>query len=588
MHYRVLGPIEIEDDGELLPLGGAKQRALLSVLLLHANEVVSRDVLIEDLWGEGGSRGSVHSLEVQVSRLRKVLGASDDQALVTRPTGYQLKVGADELDLLCFEQLLEDGRLALRSTEPEKAAKTLREALSLWRGRAFEDLAYESFAQVEIERLEAQRLEALEERIDADLALGRQASLAAELESLVRQHPLRERLRGQLMLALYLAGRQAEALSVYQDARRELVEELGIEPGHALRELEQAILRQDPELDVQSVPLQSSAVIAEERGGKDQNRRVLLIALVLLGLAAAAAGTAVALLSRNRAGLSGLAANSVGAIEPHTGKIVAEIPVGLRPTEVVAAGKDVWVANFDSGTLSRIDPQTRKVVGVTNAGGTPTGLAAGDGSIWVSNGFAGRVLRVDEQTGKVAATIPVVGHPGAIAVDGNAVWAANPITDTVARIDPNSLQVTTIRVGRGPNGVAVGAGAVWIANGLERTLTRIDSTSGAILRRRIALRFAPRGVSFGEGSVWVTGTAADAVARVDPRTDQSSASIAVGDGPTGIVVLMRRVWVADTFGRSLSEIDPARNKVVRTIGLGHSPEGLSASRGRLWVAAAGR
>jgi DNA-binding SARP family transcriptional activator/DNA-binding beta-propeller fold protein YncE len=581
MYYRVLGPLEIEDHGELLPLGGAKQRALLAVLLLHANEVVSRDVLIEDLWGERGRPGSVHSLEVHVSRLRKVLRKGEDQRLVTQPTGYQLNVAADEVDLLCFERLLEDGRLALRSGGALEASKTLREALSLWRGRAFEDVAYESFAQVEIERLEERRLEALEERIDADLALGHHAELGAELEALVRQHPLRERLRGQLMLALYRSGRQVEALAGYQDARRELVEELGIEPGHALRQLEHAILRQDPTLDPSAVP-DESAVVAERHFA--YRRRSLLIALLVLGLGAAAAGTAVALLSGGEPGLPGLAPDSVGAIEPHSSKIVAEIPVGQRPTELTADDSGVWVGNFDSGTLSRIDPKTRKVVSVTNAGGTPTGLAAGAGSVWVSNGFAGRVLRVDEQSGRVTATIPIEGHPGAIAVDQNAVWVANPITDMVARIDPNSLQVTAIRVGRGPSGVAVGAGSVWVANGLERTLTRIDSASGAVLRRRIALRFAPMGVAFGGGSVWITGTAAGALARVNPKTDQSSATVQVGDGPTQVLVFDQRVWVADTFGRTLAEIDPARDTVIRTIAIGESPEGLASSQGQLWVA----
>jgi len=206
--YRVLGPLEIEAHGELVSLGGAKQRALLAVLLMRANEVVSRDVLIEELWGERGSAASVHSLEVLVSRLRKILHAHDDQVLLTRPTGYVLRVGADELDVSCFERMLQDGREALSSGARGKAARTLREALALWRGKPFEDVGYESFARVEIERLEERRLAALEERIEADLALGKAAELVAELEALVAQNPQRERVRGQLMLALYRCGRQ--------------------------------------------------------------------------------------------------------------------------------------------------------------------------------------------------------------------------------------------------------------------------------------------------------------------------------------------------------------------------------------------
>jgi DNA-binding SARP family transcriptional activator/DNA-binding beta-propeller fold protein YncE len=583
MYYRVLGPLEIEDHGELLPLGGAKQRALLAVLLLHANEVVPRDVLIEDLWGEHGREGSVHSLEVQVSRLRKILRTDHGEALVTRPTGYRLSVDADELDLLCFERLLEDGRLALSSGAARSAAETLREALALWRGRPFEDVGYESFAQVEIERLEERRLAAVEERIEADLALGHHAELVAELEALVRKHPRRERLRSQLMLALYRSDRQSEALNAYQDARRELVDELGIEPSHALRRLEQAILRQDPELEPSAHDRRAAEGIENERF---VDRRLLLLIVLALGLAAAAAGTVVAFVSGGQAGLPAVAPNSVGVIDPHSGKIVAEFPVGQGPTDIAADG-GVWVANFDSGTLSRIDPRTLEVLSVTNAGGTPTGLAAGHGSVWVSNGFAGRVLRVDEQSGKVTGTIPISGHPAAVTADPNAIWVVNPITDSVARIDPNSLQVTTIGVGRGPKGIAAGAGSVWVANGLERTLTRIDSATGAVLRRRIALRFTPSGVAFGEGSVWIAGTSADAIARVNPKTNQSSTSIRVGDGPTRIIVLDRRAWVAETFGRTLTEIDPTGNTFVRTISVGGSPQGLMSSGGRLWVAARG-
>jgi DNA-binding SARP family transcriptional activator/DNA-binding beta-propeller fold protein YncE len=589
MFYKVLGPLEIEAHGELLSLGGPKQRALLAVLLMRANEVVSRDVLIEDLWGEGGSAGSVHSLEVLVSRLRKILHAHDDQVLLTRPTGYVLRVGADELDLNCFERLLQDGRDALGSGAPEQAAKTLREALALWRGKPFEDVAYESFAQVEIERLEERRLAGVEERIEADLALGRDSELVAELEALVAQHPQRERLRGQLMLALYRSGRQAEALTAYQAARRELVEELGIEPGHALRQLERAILRQDPDLRV--APSASAPILGEQvvgvKGRLAGRRRSLLIALALLGLAAAVTGTAVALFSRSEGGLSGVAPDSVGVIDPHSRRIVAETPVGQRPTALAAVGGSLWVANFDSGTLSQVDSRSKKVVNVTNAGGTPTGLAAGDGSVWVSNGFADRVLRIDEHNGRVTATIPIPGHPGAIAVDRNAVWVADTIADTVARIDPDSLQSTTIRVGRGPSGIATGDGSVWVANGLERTLTQIDSATGTVVRPAIALRCAPSSLAFGAGSVWVTCTTADDVERVDPRAGQGTATVRVGRGPTGIAIVDDRVWVADTFGRELSQIDPTEDAVVGAVETGGSPEGLAPVRGELWAAVHG-
>jgi len=243
MEFRLLGPLEVLERDRVLMVGGGKQRALLAVLLLHANEVVSTDRLLDDVWGSSPPATAAKSVQLYVSRLRKVL---DDGRLVTRPPGYVLRVERSELDVACFERLVGEARVA----DPERAARKLREALGLWRGAPLADLAYEPFAQAEIARLEELRLEALEARVDADLAAGRHAGLVGELEALVAEHPLRERLWGQLMLALYRSSRQAEALEAYRGARRELSDELGLEPSADLRRLEQAILRQDASLDL--------------------------------------------------------------------------------------------------------------------------------------------------------------------------------------------------------------------------------------------------------------------------------------------------------------------------------------------------
>ena len=250
MEFLILGPLEARVGGRKLPLGGVKQRSLLAMLLLHAGEPVSSDRLIEALWPGSGRRDSAKALSMAVARLRRVLepaSAGDGyRVLVTRPPGYELRIGPDELDLHRFERLLATARSA---RDPGAAARTLREALGLWRGPPLADLAYEPFCQAEIARLEELRLMALEDRVDADLALGRGAELVAELEALVDEQPLRERLRGQLLVALYRAGRQADALEAYQATRHALVEELGIEPGPRLRELHQAILEQDASLE---------------------------------------------------------------------------------------------------------------------------------------------------------------------------------------------------------------------------------------------------------------------------------------------------------------------------------------------------
>jgi DNA-binding SARP family transcriptional activator len=249
MEFRILGPLEVWNEGGEVALGGPKPRALLAVLLVHPNEVVPADRLIDELWGEDSPERAAAALRVNVSRLRKAL---PEDVLTTRSPGYIVRVEPDELDLHRFERLVDEGRSLLARGLAADASKRVREALLLWRGPALADFAYETFAQTAITRLEEIRLAAVELRVAADLALGRHDELVGELESLVGEQPLRERLRLYLMTALYRSGRQAEALDAYQDARRALVDELGIDPSPALQELEQAILRQDPSLDVEA------------------------------------------------------------------------------------------------------------------------------------------------------------------------------------------------------------------------------------------------------------------------------------------------------------------------------------------------
>ena len=225
MEFRILGPVQVIDDaGRQVVVGGEKQRALLALLLLHANELVSSGRLIEELWGERAPASAGKTLQVHVSRLRRVLtaGGMDGAALATGPGGYVLQLPRDELDATVFEGLLEQGRALSARGDPSGAAARLREALGLWHGSALADLALEEFAQPEIRRLEELRLVAVIERIDADLALGAGAELVGEIEKLIASNPLQERLRGQLMRALYRAGRQADALEVYSERSRRI------------------------------------------------------------------------------------------------------------------------------------------------------------------------------------------------------------------------------------------------------------------------------------------------------------------------------------------------------------------------------
>jgi class 3 adenylate cyclase len=243
------------EDGRRLSLPGGQPRAVLALLLLNANEVVSADRVIDEIWGERPPDTARHALHGYVSRLRKALGPD---ALMTQPGGYAAAVAPDGLDVNRFTAQVEEGR-RVSAADPERGAELLHDALALWRGPALADFTFEPFAQADIVRLEELRLVAQEERIDADLALGRHAGLAAELEALVERHPLRERFRAQLMLALYRSGRQAEALETYHEGRRALVEQLGIDPTPALQRLEKAILTQDESLELPAVTTRPSA-----------------------------------------------------------------------------------------------------------------------------------------------------------------------------------------------------------------------------------------------------------------------------------------------------------------------------------------
>ena len=449
MHVRILGPLEVEDEKAPVALGGQRQRALLAVLVLARGSVVSSDRLIDGLWEEEAPATARNVVQGHVSQLRKAFGGNG--RLETRGHGYVLHLEQGELDVDQFEELFADGRRLLTEDDPAAASGALLEALALWRGPALADFAYEPFASAEAARLEDRRLACLEERIEADLALGRQVDLVPELEGLVRDHPLRERFRGQLMLALYRAGRQAEALDAYQDARRALVDELGIEPGPALQELERQILNQDPGLAPPARVEPPAAPAAESR-----RRRGWLLLVAGLVVLAGAVGAGIWQLTRPDAPqIDIVAGNAVAAIDPATNRLIAQIPVGLSPTAVAVGEGSVWVLNADAQTISRIDPETKRTETFAT-GTTPTELAAGEGAVWIGNGAEQRasaesasawstwsVSRVDPGTGIAGEPVELSAAPGVdiyayrtpgqnrLAVGGGSAWVVNPDPDRV-------------------------------------------------------------------------------------------------------------------------------------------------------------
>ncbi len=584
MDFRILGPLEVLDDERVLDVGGGKQRSVLALLLLHANEVVSSDRLIDELWPGEPPASAAKIIQAHVSRLRKALDGVGEGMLLTRGHGYLLRIEPGQLDRDRFRGLLEDGRAALAADDPDKAAETLRDALALWRGPPLAEFAYDSFAQEEIGRLE-------------DL------------------HPLRERVRGQLMLALYRSGRQAEALEVYRDARRTLADELGLEPSPTLQQLERAILSHDPALQA---PMRRSPRERVRRKG------ALLIAAGAFVLVAAAITVAVIELTGTRAtpGLAFVAADSVGVIDPDTNRIVGQIPVGSAPSRIAFAPSGVWVVSGHDKTVTRIDPASRTALRTFSVGGPPIDVAVSGDAVWLllatSSALAGgpaRLARIDPELNDVVTTVPV-GSPSlgfgsgpvqSLAAGPGALWVAIPASQLgISRIDTATERVSMFSVGSlsfgfnsgtvggGPSasGIAVGAGALWV--GGDAGVIRINPES-RVVSTTIGLGVViPTALAVGEHAIWIaarpgfrccpaetvgTGT----LTRIDPATNSVKAIIPIGGSPAGVAVGEGSVWIADAGTRSVVRVDPKKNRVVARIRVGARPRGIAVGDGSVWI-----
>ena len=635
MEFGILGPLEVSDEGRRVEIGGHKQRALLASLLLHANEVVSLDRLIDELWGETPPPTAAKTLQAQVSRLRRSLNGDEDPAahmrgpLQTRGHGYVLTVEPGQVDADRFQGMLEEARRARAEGKPEEAAEELRRALALWRGPALADFTYESFAQTEIARLDELQLTALEERIEADLALGRHAELIGELEALVARHPLRERLRGQLMLALYRSDRQAEALHVYQEFRLALAEELGLEPSQGLQRLERQILEQDPEL----------AAPARKPGPRPARRRARLLVLAGALLLAAAVGAVAVLLVRDggsetvaarrrsraatracwirgrasswrpspserrpRASPSGKGAS--GCSTPTTGPSRRSIRRSApscgpsararrRPTSLSArarSGSETACARQglrfrracpDSAPESAVVDET---IPLSRASGAALiwvsqdslrpHIAVTDAAVWVVNPDLS-VSRIDPRTNRVVAGVAGVLASSIAAGEGE-VWIVNDRGEVV-EIDPrtNAASKRIPVAAESLTALAVGAGAVWVADPVGGSVWRIDPDPEPILRT-IPLEVGVGGVAFGEGAVWATNEISDEVYRIDPDTNEARVVSRMA-APRGIAVGEGAVWVTSAGPPSAEEALPASSCSKLVYGGAGSPRFLLAS-----------
>ena len=608
VEFGILGPLEVSRCGDVVPLGGPRQRAVLALLLLEANRVVSMDRLAEDVWGGDPPDGWIRTLQTYVFHLRQALepgrargGAGD--VLVTRGRGYLLRVDRVHLDSALFQDGLTAGRAALEAGRYAESAGTFREALDLWRGSVLADLADYAFTRPESARLEELRLVALEARIDADLALGRHATLTAELEQLATEHPLREGLHGQLMLALYRCGRQAEALAAYRRARDQLAEELGIDPGEPLRRLHASILTQDPSLGgvgSRAAPTADHRAHTGKPAVEPQPSRALPIAghhekarnrpgmrfLLALGTALAIVVVAgIGAVARPWAhGPAGLPGSIVGLIGSAGGRGVAGVRVG-SPAGLAYGDGSVWAVDGADGTVSRINPATHAVLQQITVGSAPSAVTVTGGNVWVANSGDGTVSQINAAAGRVVQTITVGNIPVAIASGRSGVWVANEGDGTVDRIDPATGLITRrgVQVGARPDGIAVGPDAVWVANGEDGTVTRIDPASGQP-SGPLPVGSGPAGIAVTPAAVWVTNSLDLTVSKIDPTTDRVIDTIQVGDGPASIVVAGNAVWVSDQFDATLDRIDPHTDRVVRIIHLGSSPQGIVSAGAAPWVA----
>ena len=552
MEFRLLGPLEVCSKGELIVLAGPKQRAILTILLLDANQVVPRSRLLADVWGEQAP-GSEHSLDVHISRLRKALASGGEgDALTRRGRGYLLRVEEGALDLVRFEQRTAAGQQALAEGHPAAAVSLLDEGLSLWRGEPLAEFADQAFAAVELGQLKERRLAALEARVDAALAIGYEAAIIGDLEPLVDANPYRERFRAQLMLALYRAGRQAEALALYADTRRLLIDELGIEPGEQLRELHRAVLAQDPGLQPARSAWNTSAGTGRTRvlppGTPRRSGRRRLSLLSAAGLVAVATALASTLIPGNpnqAAGSATIQPGSVAFIDAQSGRLVGDVPAGPSVGFIRAGLGSVWEME-DSGVLLQIDPRTLHVTGSIAVGVNPGDVAVGKGAVWITDKNSQTLLRISPQYGEIT------------------------------RIRLPSQGLSSPGVG---GGVAIGAGSVWVAQGQSR-IARIDPASGRV-ESTVSVPDA-REVAFGDGAIWVAASDLGTLTKIDPRTGTVVATVRIGPWICCIAVGAGYVWAANNTGIWKLASD---GRVLGTISAPSQIANIYFGDGAMWAAA---
>jgi YVTN family beta-propeller protein len=616
MQLRLLGALDVYNGNGRVSVPSGKPRSLLVLLALHPNEPVSADRIVDALWGETPPASATAIVQTYVSRLRKILG---DGCIETVGHGYRLVLTAGSRDVDLVEQL----RKRSEAETPTQASRSLREALGLFRGQPLADVAHEEFAQAELRRLEELRAALVVERVEADVEAGRHSEVLSELEGLVAARPLDERLRGLLILALYRSGRQADALAAYQDARRTLKEDLGLEPSEGLRDLQRKILAHDPSLagptdartphlpDARTTPRRRAAGVAIGVG-----------AVALLGAALVAGALA---LSKRGPGAVPVPANSVAVIDPTSLEVIASVPVGRRPSLVAATPGVVWVASVGDRVLTRIDSRTFEVLGTVGLGFEPSAIEPVGDALWVAGGHDHALWRVDRDglprvklTFRERYPLPegFERGPAGLASSKHGLWLSHG--QEVTLLDPSTGQARRdVKVG-GPWTAAIEIAGTHALVASERGVETFDpktlevgapvtpffdpvlppgTRDGVAAERGVAeIRsvLAPSALSCCREHLIVIAWRRGQLWGVMERRLELLGTLDVGAQLVGLTFLDGAVWTVGQHGDDhltdgrpqpiVTRVDLGTGDVDGTIDLPHTLVDVTAANGLLWVA----
>ena len=600
--------MQLRAGGEAVHLGGPKPYGLLTMLLLSPGQAVPTSRLIDGLWGDAAPRTAAKMLQVYVSRIRQRMADSAVPGrLRTTPFGYALDVEAGELDLATFESLTSRGRLLCR-TDPAAAASVFAQALALWSGNALENVLSEPFAEPEAARLTGLRLATLEARFDAEIAAGRGPELVEELQQQVQANPTREHMAAQLMVALYRAGRQADALQVARTLRTHLDDELGLAPGPAVRQLELAILRQDDDLDPR--PAEAAAVLVEPAAvptatvpiaptrepapaTASPRSRVQTFRWIAVPAAIALVGWLVVAVTRGPDGAApppaaplgvAIAANSLVVVDGATESVRYDIPLGGSPAAIAASGSTAWVGNTMLSTVSRVDLRTGAAAESYGLPTTPVDIVATTNDVWVGNAFDGTVTHVlPDSRVMTEPFFPDGEHTGlvALAADDRRLYSGLPDGRLVTLQTGSLTRIASTRLRDRVALLALSGSRLCVTYFRAATLDCLDTKDDHVLATAALPLRAIGLVAYGN-DVWALAGAPASLWHLDLGNPGPAQQRAVPHGATALAVTPGYVWVLYGADGKLMRL-PTHTGAAATLDLGRPATGLSTSADQVLV-----